>query len=81
MELAQPKSEDSWIGQDLAAHGNIPHAMTFKVKDLEAAERHIGGTGIGVAWRSDDTIYLDPTDMANGVIGFTTREIPGDPRS
>jgi hypothetical protein len=81
VELAQPKSEESWIGQDLATHGNIPHALTFKVKDLAAAERHVSGTGTGIAWRSDDAIYLDPADMANAVVGFTTREIPGDPRS
>ena len=81
VELAQPKSADSWIGSDLAGHGDIPHAMTFKVADLGRAEEHVTGLGIAIAWRSDDTIVLDPADMANAVVGFTVRELPGDPRS
>jgi hypothetical protein len=51
------------------------------VKDLAAAERHVNGTGLQVAWRSEDTIYLDPAGLANAVVGFTIRDIPGDPRS
>jgi catechol 2,3-dioxygenase-like lactoylglutathione lyase family enzyme len=81
VEIAQPKSESSWIGQDLARHGNIPHAITFKVTDLAAAEKHVAGTGIPIAWRSDDTIYLDPAGIGNAVVGFTVRELPGDPRT
>jgi hypothetical protein len=81
VEIAQPKSEDSWIGRDLAAHGNIPHAMTFKVADLAAAEKHVATCGVAIAWRSDETIYLDPAAVANAVVGFTVREIPGDPRA
>ena len=80
VELAQPKSPDSWIGKDLAEHGDLPHAMTFKVVDLGAAEKHVASLGIGVAWRSDDTIVLDPADMKNSVVGFTVRDLPGDPR-
>ena len=81
VELAQPKSTTSWIGQDLALHGNLPHAMTFKVADLGAAERHVTGLGINIGWRSDDTIVIDPADLANAVIGFTVRELPDDPRT
>jgi catechol 2,3-dioxygenase-like lactoylglutathione lyase family enzyme len=80
VELAHPKSPTSWIGKDLAEHGNIPHAMTFKVVDLAAAEKHVTGLGIGIAWRSEQTIVLDPADMANAVVGFTVRQLPGDPR-
>jgi hypothetical protein len=81
VELAQPTSSTSWIGQDLAAHGDIPHAMTFKVADLGAAENHVKGLGIDIGWRSDETIVLDPADMANAVVGFTVRELPDDPRA
>ena len=80
VEIAQPKSEESWIGQDVAAHGNIPHAMTFAVADLATAEKHAVAVGQAVAWRDDETIYLDPAGLANAVVGFTVRAIPGDPR-
>jgi len=80
VELAQPTSAESWIGKDLAAHGDIPHAMTFKVKDLAAAARHVDDCGIGIAWRNDEMIVLDPADMDNSVVGFTTRVLPSDPR-
>jgi catechol 2,3-dioxygenase-like lactoylglutathione lyase family enzyme len=81
IEIAQPKSEDSPIGKDLARHGNVPHAMTFKVADLSAAEGHIKAIGLSIGSRKDDTIYLDPAEMANAIVGFTVRELPGDPRS
>ena len=42
------------LAQDLAEHGELPHAMTFKVADLDAVEQHLGAVGIGVAERSDD---------------------------
>jgi hypothetical protein len=80
VEIAQPTSEHSWIGQDLAAHGNIPHAMTFTVADLAAAEKHAVSCGFSVAWRDDETFYLDPAGLANAVVGFTVRPIPSDPR-
>jgi catechol 2,3-dioxygenase-like lactoylglutathione lyase family enzyme len=81
VELAQPKSGDSRIGRDLARHGDIPHAMTFKVADLGVVEKHVAGLGIGVAERSDETLVLSPEDMSNAVVAFTTRVLPTDPRS
>lgn len=80
IELAQPRSRDSRLGRDLAAHGNIPHAMTFKVADLAAVEKHVAGIGIGIGERTDETVVLDPDDMDDAVVAFTTRILPGDPR-
>lgn len=80
VELAQPTSDDSRLGQDLARHGELPHALTFKVSDLDAAERHVRSVDIGIAERSDTTIVVEPADMCNAVIGFTDRRLPGDPR-
>lgn len=78
LELAQPTSGDSPLAQDLLVHGELPHAMTFKVSDLGAVERHLAAVGIGVAERSDSLIVLEAADMSNAVIGFTTRQLPGD---
>jgi Glyoxalase/Bleomycin resistance protein/Dioxygenase superfamily len=80
IELAQPTSADTRLAVDLAEHGELPHAMTFKVLDLDAVERHLVNVGIGVAERSDSSIVVEPADMSNAVIAFTTRLLPGDPR-
>ena len=80
VELAQPTTTDSPLARDLAEHGELPHALTFRVRDLDAAERHVETTGIRVADRSGDTLALEPEDMFNAHIAFTTRRLPHDPR-
>jgi catechol 2,3-dioxygenase-like lactoylglutathione lyase family enzyme len=80
LELAQPTSADSRLAQDLAQHGELPHALTFKVSDLDAVAHHAATAGIGVAERSDISIVLEPADLSNAVVGFTTRRLPGDTR-
>ena len=80
VELAEPLPGDSRLGRDLAAHGALPHAVTFKVADLDAAGRHVAQCGVRVAERTGDTLTLEPADMCNAVVAFTTRLLPGDPR-
>ena len=79
VELAEPTSADTRLAVDLAEHGELPHAMTFKVADLDAVERHLVDVGIGVAERSDTSIVADPADLSNAVIAFTTRQLPATP--
>jgi hypothetical protein len=55
--------------------------MTFKVKDLEAAERFVEKTGIRVADRGGETILLDPDDMTGALVAFTSRTLPNDRRA
>jgi catechol 2,3-dioxygenase-like lactoylglutathione lyase family enzyme len=81
VELAQPTSDDSRLGRDLAEHGELPHAMTFKVADLDAVANHLAAAGFGTAERSDDSIVVEPADLFNAVVRFTTRSLPDDPRS
>jgi catechol 2,3-dioxygenase-like lactoylglutathione lyase family enzyme len=80
VELAKPKSEDSALGQDLVQHGELPHAATFAVSDLDAATRHIEGLGLRVNHVGDETIVLDPAQAFGAVIGFTSASLPNDPR-
>jgi catechol 2,3-dioxygenase-like lactoylglutathione lyase family enzyme len=79
VEIAQPLGDDSPLAVDLATHGELPHAMTFKVLDVDAAARHVQSLGIGIA-RDETTVRLDPSDMHDAVVAFTTRRLPGDPR-
>jgi hypothetical protein len=80
VELAEPTSASGRLGQDLAEHGELPHAVTFKVADLGAVEGHLSSIGMAVGERSESTIVVDPADLSNAVVGFTTRQLPGDPR-
>lgn len=79
VELAQPTTENSDLARDLAEHGELPHAMTFKVADLDAAARHVEGLGLRMT-KDDATITLDPAQSFGALIAFTENVIPGDPR-
>jgi catechol 2,3-dioxygenase-like lactoylglutathione lyase family enzyme len=81
IELAQPLSEGSLLARDLAAHGEMPHSATFKVRDLDAVERHVDKLGIAVHERSPGSVVLDPASCYGAVWAFTDRELPGDPRA
>jgi hypothetical protein len=79
VELHKPLSSETRAGRDLAANGELPHACTFTVRDLEAAERHVESLGIGVE-RAPTRFTLDPADAFGAVYSFTERVVPGDPR-
>ena len=80
IELAQPTGEGSRLAADLAAHGELPHSATFRVRDLEAAENHVDKLGIGVTERAEQTLILEPADCFGAIWSFTEGEIPNDPR-
>jgi hypothetical protein len=81
VELARPTTAGSRLAADLAGAGELPHACTFKVVDLEAAERHVEGVGVSVADRSGNGFTLEPADCFGAVYAFTSRVVPGDPRA
>ena len=81
VELAQPTRSGSLLAQDLEENGELPHAVTFTVRDLDAAERHVEKIGVAIVDRSGDAFTLDPADCFRGVYAFTDGSIPGDPRA
>jgi hypothetical protein len=80
IELARPTVEDSRLGRDLRDNGEIPHGVTFLVRDLGAVERHVEKLGARVAERQGSSLVIDPRDTFNGVIAFTDEVLPHDPR-
>jgi catechol 2,3-dioxygenase-like lactoylglutathione lyase family enzyme len=80
VELAQPVSEGTRLAADLATHGELPHAASFRVRDLAAAERHVESIGIGVVERAGGAFTLDPSDCFGAVWSFVEQDIPNDPR-
>jgi catechol 2,3-dioxygenase-like lactoylglutathione lyase family enzyme len=80
VELARPTSTQGRLAEDLAANGELPHACTFLVSDLDSVERHVAHVGVRVADRAGDVLTLDPVDCYGAVYAFTTSSVPGDPR-
>jgi len=80
VELAEPVSEETLMGRDHASSGDLPHAVTFAVRDLARAEDHVEKVGFRVLAREGDTLTLDPSDCFGAVVCFTTSAIPDDPR-
>jgi hypothetical protein len=71
VELAAPTSAESLLGRDVAANGELPHAVTFRVVDLEAAERHAATVGVRVLERTGRALVLAPDDMCGAVVALT----------
>jgi hypothetical protein len=80
VELAQPLEADTIAGRDLAKNGDIMHAVTFQVADLERAERHLASKGVRILGRDDTTLVADPGTTFGAPFRFTAATIPGDPR-
>jgi catechol 2,3-dioxygenase-like lactoylglutathione lyase family enzyme len=80
IELARPVDPTTRLGRDLEANGPLPHMVTFRVRDLDAAAAHLESAGVALAERTDDTVVVDPATMSDALIGFTTADLPNDPR-
>ena len=81
VELAQPVGDGGRAAHDLSANGEIVHAVTLQVVDLDRAIDHVSSQGVTVVDRNEGTAVLDPTDCLGAIIGLTDMPLPGDPRS
>jgi hypothetical protein len=80
IELATPLEETSAIGADLVSNGEGIYAVSYQVKDLEATERYLDSKGVKASVNDGTTLLTDPATSRGVVMGFTTLEIPNDPR-
>jgi catechol 2,3-dioxygenase-like lactoylglutathione lyase family enzyme len=80
VELATPAGGDSLAAGELAAHGDMLHAVAWRIDDLAAAETHLASKGIPVIGRDEHTILADPGKTFGAPVRFTTWDVPGDPR-
>jgi hypothetical protein len=79
IEVAQPISPGPAM-DDLTRCGNMPHAITFKVQDLDKAVSHLTKQGVRLEHRSESMAVSDPTDSLGTRFGFTAALTPNDPR-
>jgi len=61
-------------------HSGI-YAVTFKVRDLDDARRYLERKGVKVSWSDEPVAFVTDPEATHGVVmGFTTWDVPGDPR-
>lgn len=79
IELARPLGGTGPEADALARCGEMLHAVRFRVKDLEAAQKHLRGCGLDAA-RTRHELEIEPAQAMGAVYRFTDRDLPGDPR-
>jgi catechol 2,3-dioxygenase-like lactoylglutathione lyase family enzyme len=79
VELAQPMETSSLAGTELEKNGEIMHAITWKVRDLDRAADHLEANGIIIRDRDATTIVAEPKTTFEAVFRFTTADMPSDP--
>lgn len=68
---------DDWL---VDAPNDTYHSITWKVADLERAEKHLEAQGLRIRNRSAGGFVTDPTTSLGIPWGFSDALVPGDPR-
>ncbi len=71
VEVAEPTDPAAPPAADLAANGEIMHAVTFEVGDIEAAARHLQACGLRVERPGPGHLVVDPDDAHGARFRFT----------
>jgi catechol 2,3-dioxygenase-like lactoylglutathione lyase family enzyme len=80
IELAQPLEASSAMAQDLESHNQNLYAVSFQVRDLDAAKSYLESKSIAFSLQDETTLVTDPATTHGAVFGFTTWDIPNDAR-
>lgn len=80
VELAQPLDDTSPIGDDFARLGQSLYSVTLRVRDLAVAEMHLKEKGFAFTQQDEHNLISDPDTSQGVVFGFTTWDVPNDPR-
>lgn len=81
-EIAIPTVEGSYAMEDWKKFEpeDTYHAISWKVKDLAKAAKHLEKCGVKLLYKSDSFIVTDPKTSIGIPWGFSQDQIPGDPR-
>ncbi len=80
VDVAQPLREGTRLHDDLARNGELPHSVTFLVRDLDAACRHLEQADVPVIEPEATSVLIDPEVSLGAVVRLTSTPVPGDPR-
>jgi catechol 2,3-dioxygenase-like lactoylglutathione lyase family enzyme len=82
IEYAVPdRGTPAYLDWAANAPNDAYHSITWKVADLDRAERHLRAEGVAIWTRTDDMIVTDAATSLGVPWGFTTSLTPGDPRA
>ncbi|MGY1742612.1 MULTISPECIES: VOC family protein [unclassified Blastococcus] len=79
LRLAEPTDETSALGRHVARWKNMLYSVTFRVRDLAAAEAWLTAKGVGAERLSEGLLAADPDDTFGMPLFFTTdpvEEVP-----
>jgi len=79
VELAEPLGPGP-LQDDMDRFHHGIYAVTFKVRDLDDARRHLERKNVKMNWSGPTAFATDPESTHGVVMGFTTWELPDDPR-
>jgi len=79
VELAEPVGEGPLQADMVRFHHSL-YSLNFKVRDLGDAGGYLESKGVKFSLADGTTLISDPDTTQGCVMGFTTWEIPGDPR-
>jgi hypothetical protein len=80
VELAKPVGAGTALHDDLERNGQLPHSVTFLVRDVGAARVHLNAVGVGAVDVDGGTLLLDPSATLGARLLLTDAALPGDPR-
>jgi catechol 2,3-dioxygenase-like lactoylglutathione lyase family enzyme len=73
LEFAEPVAAGP-VARDLTrCGGDVLHAVTFRVTDLEKVRAHLAFHGFSAESESEDLVVVDPASIGGGPFGFTTQ--------
>ncbi|EME67319.1 hypothetical protein G352_00502 [Rhodococcus ruber BKS 20-38] len=78
IQLSNPTVDGSIAAADMAANGEMHHAVCFRVQDLDKAEEYLRSKGVATSARDDHTLLCDPATTHGAPFRFTTRSAPRD---
>lgn len=79
LQIAEPLTAESDLGQHVERYGNFIYSLRFKVGDIDSAERWLTAKGVGTTRPRSGLLALDPADTYGAPIFLSSEEIEGDP--
>jgi catechol 2,3-dioxygenase-like lactoylglutathione lyase family enzyme len=79
LRLAQPLDRTSALGEHVEQWGNMIYSVTFRIEDIDSAERWLNSKGVRTRRLRSGLLAADPADTFGAPYFFTTESVPGDP--
>ncbi len=79
LRLAQPTVPGTPLADHVERFGDMIHSVTFRVRDLDSAERWLAEKKVGTTRLSESLLVTDPADTLGAPYCFTVEDLPGDP--